>query len=324
MQKIFMYVGIPGSGKSTAAKAEIAKDPENWARINNDDIRAMLNNSNWSSDYEKFVTDTRNWLIKEALRRGKDVIIDNLNLNRRHFDDTCNLAKAVNRDIQVIEKAFYIELEEAIERDSKRLGKAQVGETVIKKWWKESGGKQFKFYKPRTETIFKNQFQASIGEAPAINPNLSNAIMCDLDGTVSLFNKIGEKGRVEVMYPGAHARNPYDASNADQDMLNEAVAAVIKNFYEKNTAILFCSGRKDEYEPQTRTFLDKHFPGMNYSLFMRKTVDNRKDSIIKEEIYRANIEGKYNVLFVLDDRDQVVAEWRQLGLTCFQVAPGSF
>ncbi len=135
MIKVFLYVGIPGSGKSTAARAEINKDPENWARVNNDDIRAMLNDSNWSTNYEKFITDTRNMLIKEALRRNKNVIIDNLNLNRRHFDDVCKIARSVNKDIQVIEKAFYVELEDAIERDSKRSGKACVGEAVINKWW---------------------------------------------------------------------------------------------------------------------------------------------------------------------------------------------
>lgn len=319
-----MYVGIPGSGKSTAAKAEIAKDPDNWARVNNDDIRAMLNCSNWSQNYEKFITDARNYLIKEALRRGKNVIIDNLNLNRRHFDDVVAIAKSINKDIQVIEKPFYIELEEALERDSKREGKACVGEAVIKKWWKDSGGKQFKFYKPRTEILLKNQFNPDLGQPAMYNPNLPNAIMCDLDGTVSLFNKRGDHGDVEVVYPGAHARNPYDASNCDQDMLNEAVAAVINNFYAAGTKILFCSGRKDQYELQTRTFLNRSFPGMEYSLFMRKTEDNRKDSIVKGEIFANNIQGQYNVTFVLDDRDQVVAEWRALGLTCFQVAPGAF
>lgn len=324
MNKIFLCVGAPASGKSTWAKAEINKDSENWARINNDDIRAMLNCSNWSFEYEKFVTETRNWLIKEALRRGKNIIIDNVNANKRHFKDTCDIARAMNRDIQIIEKPFYAELEDLLERDSKREGKARVGEEVVKKWFKELGGKMFKFYKPKTEIIFKNQYQASFGDAPSVVEGVPDAIMCDLDGTVSLFNKIGEGGRVEVMYPAAHARNPYDASNCDQDMLNEAVASVIRTYAAKGTAILFCSGRKREYEPQTRAFLDKHFPDIKYSLFMRATADNRKDSIIKEEIYINNINGQYNVLFVLDDRDQVVAEWRKLGLNCFQVAPGAF
>src|SRR5579864_3379991 len=122
MIKVEMLVGIPGSGKSTYAKQVIAKDPANWARVNNDDLRAMLNGSVWSADYEKMITDARNYLIRDALKRGKNVIIDNLNLNRRHFDDVCKIAKSINADIQVFEKAFYIEFDEAVARNAARTG----------------------------------------------------------------------------------------------------------------------------------------------------------------------------------------------------------
>jgi hypothetical protein len=45
---------------------------------------------------------------------------------------------------------------------------------------------------------------------------------------------------------------------------------------------------------------------------------------VKEEIYRQEILGRYNVWMVLDDRDQVVEMWRNLGLRVLQVAPGAF
>jgi len=57
---------------------------------------------------------------------------------------------------------------------------------------------------------------------------------------------------------------------------------------------------------------------------MRKSKDNRKDSIVKEEIYRKHIFPFYYIQFVLDDRNQVVDHLRELGLTVFQVAPGNF
>lgn len=87
--------------------------------------------------------------------------------------------------------------------------------------------------------------------------------------------------------------------------------------------IVFVSGREAAYEEPTRKFLVKH--GIKYDkLIMRKTGDHRKDAIIKAEIYEEYIKGHYNVLFVLDDRDQVVAMWRGKGLTCFQVDYGNF
>jgi Predicted kinase len=316
MIKVEMLVGIPGSGKSTYAKQVVAKDPSNWVRVNNDDLRAMMNGSVWSPDYEKMVTDARNYLIRDALKRGKNVIIDNLNLNRRHFDDVCKIAKSVNVDVQVYEKTFYIDLEEAIERDSKREGKAKVGEEVIKKWWKDSAGKQFKFYHPRVE-IFKEQRGNLNNEVqgPEWVDGLPEAVLCDLDGTLALI----------------HGRSPYDASDCDiKDLPNWPVIKTVMAHYEAGRAIIFCSGREDKYKPETIRFIEKYckkfeseFP-IKYHLHMRKTDDFRKDAIIKEEIYQEHIEGKYNVLCVLDDRNQVVDFWRSKGLTCFQVAPGNF
>lgn len=317
MIKVEMCVGIPGSGKSTYAKQVVAKDPSNWVRVNNDDLRAMMNGSVFSSDYEKMVTDLRNHIIRDALKRGKNVIIDNLNINRRHFDDVCKIAKSVNADVQVFEKAFYIELEEAIERDSKREGKAKVGEEVIKKWWKESGKQQFKHYHPRTEIFYEKKGCAPAVEAPAYIDGLPEAVICDLDGTLALI----------------HDRSPYDAKDCDiKDLPNWPVIKTILAHSQANRKIIFCSGREDKYQPETIRFIEKYCKiiddmgiwNIDYELYMRKTDDFRKDAIIKEEIYQEHIEGKYNVLCVLDDRDQVVEFWRSKGLTCFQVAPGNF
>ena len=319
MIKVEMLVGLPASGKSTYAKSIVAKDPNSWVRVNNDDLRAMMNGSVWSQDYEKMITDARNYLIRDALKRGKNVIIDNLNLNRRHFDEVCKIAKSVNSDIQVFEKAFYIELDEAIARDSKREGKAQVGEIVIKKWWKDSGGKQFKFYKPRMEIFQERKGNSQAMEAPARIDGAPEAVICDLDGTLALI----------------HGRSPYDASDCDiKDLPNRPVIETIMLHAAAGRKIIFCSGRENKYRPETVRFIEKHcfvisdIDGsadvMPYELFMRKTDDFRKDAIIKEEIYQGEIEGKYNVLCVLDDRNQVVEFWREKGLTCFQVAPGNF
>lgn len=326
MIKVFLTVGIPGSGKSTWAKAEVAKDPSNWVRINNDDLRAMMNGSVWSSDYEKMITDARNYLIRDALKRGKNIIIDNLNLNKRHFDDVCKIAKSINKNVQVLEKDFYIELDEALARNAKREGSARVPDDVVKKWFKESGGKQFRFYKPRVEIFMENSPESFHKETPAYDPKIPEAILCDLDGTLALI----------------HGRSPYDASDCDKkDLPNIPVIETVLAHYKAGRHIIFCSGREDKYAPETMRFIEKHCRVDNprftedpmetsktdpvkYKLYMRKSDDFRKDAIIKEEIYNERIKGKYNVLMVLDDRNQVVEFWRSKGLTCFQVAEGNF
>lgn len=87
--------------------------------------------------------------------------------------------------------------------------------------------------------------------------------------------------------------------------------------------IFFFSGRKDTHMAQTNAWLRKHV-GVEGTLVMRKADDYRLDATVKLEMYNQCIRDKYYVDIVLDDRDQVVALWRSLGLTCLQVAPGNF
>lgn len=139
------------------------------------------------------------------------------------------------------------------------------------------------------------------------------AIMCDLDGTLALKHK---------------GRTWYDASTCDRDLINMPILEICSAF-AKTHHIVFCSGREDMYREETRVFLKKCFhdfiEGHDYSLFMRESGDYRKDSIVKHEIYLTSIVDRWDVLFVMDDRNQVVRMWRDsFGLTCLQVAEGNF
>ena len=83
------------------------------------------------------------------------------------------------------------------------------------------------------------------------------------------------------------------------------------------------SGRFEKNRPETTRWLASH--KINYiALFMRADGDMRKDNVVKREFFDGYIRGKYNVAFILDDRNQVVELWRSLGLTCLQVADGNF
>ena len=153
--------------------------------------------------------------------------------------------------------------------------------------------------------VIKNMYNSFLKKdvkPPKYNPELPDIVICDLDGTLALHN----------------GRNPYDASTCDQDLLNAPVADIIN--HEK---FILVSGREDKYRKQTLKFLTKY--NIRYSkLLMRKTGDFRNDAIVKKEIYEKYIKDKYNVKFVLDDRNRVVEMWRSLGLTCLQVADGDF
>ena len=136
-----------------------------------------------------------------------------------------------------------------------------------------------------------------------------DAIMCDLDGTLSLLN----------------GRDPYKPETCNDDMVNKAVARVLEIFHAAGYKIVFLSGREETYKPQTISFLTKAVTFVDYMLFMRKAEDYRKDSIIKNELYDKEVKDWFNIIFAMDDRNQVVDMWRdEVGLTCFQVAEGDF
>ena len=289
-KKVIIMRGLPGSGKSTYAKQLLNDFPNSYKRINRDELRMMLDNGTTSKGNEKFVKQLRDILIIKALEAGKHVIVDDTNLSETNIVRINQLVHQFNTEhkdnVTVEIKEMQTTLDECIERDKNREKK--VGEKVIRD--------MHRHFFPSDE-LYSVQ-----------DKSLPKAILCDLDGTLSLLN----------------GRNPYDASNCDQDGLNEAVAQVLKLFREKGYAILLVSGREDKYQTPTLAFLEKHNIGFN-QLLMRETNDNRKDSVIKREIFDNHIRDKFFVEFILDDRNQVVDMWRkELKLTCFQVNYGDF
>ena len=286
MKKVIMTRGLPASGKSTWSKEQLRNKPNSMKRINKDDLRAMLDDNIHSQDTEKFVLSVRDTLILQALAQGKHVIVDDTNLAPKHFNRISELVKG--KAIVEIQDFTHVPVSECIRRDSLRA--KPVGAKVILDMYNQ-------FLKPPVPKIEYDR-------------SLPSAIICDLDGTLALLN----------------GRDPYDASSCEQDAVNEPVLRTILTV--KTDHVLFVSGREDKYRNQTIAFLNNKC-GINFGsrfvgLYMRQSGDTRKDSIIKQEIYDAHIKGKYNVDFVLDDRNQVVDFWRSIGLTCFQVADGDF
>lgn len=129
------------------------------------------------------------------------------------------------------------------------------------------------------------------------------AIMVDIDGTLAHMKN----------------RSPYDYSKVMSDTLDDVVADITRKY----KIVVVMSGRPESCREDTENWLRKHAIRFD-KLFMRTTGDNRKDSIVKLELYKQYVEPNYNIFFVLDDRNQVVEMWREQGLKCLQVADGNF
>ena len=162
---------------------------------------------------------------------------------------------------------------------------------------------------------------------------MKDIIVCDLDGT--LANCEHRVHHVQKVDGAGLKRKPdWDAFYAGvrKDTVNKPVHQLLINMcgwnmhYEWRThEVIFCTGRPERCRVDTEWWLETktNVPSDGYKLLMRKDGDFRADYVVKQEILDAHID-KDRVLFVLDDRQQVVDMWRRNGLTCFQVAEGNF
>ena len=135
-------------------------------------------------------------------------------------------------------------------------------------------------------------------------------ILCDIDGTLALRGD----------------RAPHDHDSSMEDAVNWPVvrlcdALVVKGVYD----IVLLSGRDEKYRDVTEYWLERHqILSYRKRLLMRPRGDNRPDEIVKRELYEQDETLRRTVWLVIDDRNKVVKMWRELGLTCLQVAEGDF
>lgn len=284
--KVILLRGLPASGKSTWAKQMVRE--KGYKRVNRDDLRLMIDDGKWSKLNEKFIVKLEKDIVALYLGGLHNVIIDDTNLSPKNEEMWRVFTASYGVDFEV--KDFtHVPIEECIARDLKRA--SSVGEKVIR-----GMHKQFLAQKPIVQEY---------------NPDLPDCVICDLDGTLALFGDA----------------DPYDR-DFSKDTLNEPVARILELLPQNKISKIFLSGRNGKFQRQTQEWivnnLADRIPNLSYQLYMRQEDDVRKDSIVKKELYEAHIKDTYNVLFILDDRDQVVELWRSLGLTCLQVAPGNF
>lgn len=280
-----MYTrGLPGSGKTTWARKFLAENP-GYKRVNNDELRLMLDGEQFNPKNEDYIRVARKALITGALSNHKSVLVDNCNLSPKAVAELEGFAKAFNATLTE-EDFTSVSVSECLANDAKRA--SPVGRRVIKRM-------RDQFLREK-EVVYKR------------DRSLPTAILVDMDGTLALHG----------------GRDVYDFSRLGEDALNEPVACVVNAAYELGVMVIVMTAREAKFEQLTQDWLTDH--GVLYSdIFTRANGDKREDSIVKRELFEQHIAGKYDIQYVLDDRDRVVRMWReQLGLTVFQVADGDF
>lgn len=160
--------------------------------------------------------------------------------------------------------------------------------------------------RPVGAKVIQRMWDQYVKPAPPEKCDGPNAILVDMDGTLAHIT----------------GRTPFEDSDVSQDVLCGPVADVLNKFSDHTVIVM--SGRDDgRSRESTSKWLAANCIEFDH-LFMRPAGDVRADNIIKRELYEEHIRDRFNINFVLDDRNSVVSMWRELGLTCFQVAPGFF
>jgi predicted kinase len=298
MTRLLITRGLPASGKTTFAR----KLQPRVVRVNRDDLRLMLHGRRlFSETAEAQVTHIQRMAVEALLASHADVIVDDTNLRTSTVREWALLAARFRAGFEVHDLTG-VPLEECLRRDAARPDGERVGERNIRRMHdRYLAGRNLPLPVP-----FIDPDEPGVLYDP--DPDLPAAVLVDIDGTVAL---IGD-------------RSPYDWTRVGFDAPNQAVIEAVRAMHAAGNAVVFCTGRDEQARAETEAWLDL-FVGVPYEgLFMRAAGDNRKDALVKQEIFERDIRHHWRVAGVFDDRRQVVRMWRELGLTVFQVAEGDF
>ncbi|WHN64516.1 hypothetical protein [Cysteiniphilum sp. QT6929] len=143
-------------------------------------------------------------------------------------------------------------------------------------------------------------------------------ILFDLDGTLADITH-------RRHYVMSEKKNwaQFNAHIGD-DKPNLPIVSLYKTLWQSQQyEIIIVSGRSEQYRKITEHWLIWHEIPFK-RLVMRQIKDNRKDAIIKKEILDLLRQEGKDILFAVDDRQQVVDMWRENGIMCLQCDIGDF
>lgn len=279
-------VGPPGSGKTHLAKQMPA------VRVNQDEE----GKGHMSSFYN-------------ALLAGEDIVVDRMNFDAKQRARYIGPAREREYEIEIV--LLYMPHEICLFNCKFRTGHP----TIVS----EDGAKKalnhffraFQYPTPDEGLIVSKRFEA---------PKKMDAIIVDLDGTLADCEH-----RRHFVHPPEGEKK--DWLSFFKGCGEDAVVAPIHHLIlamQDHCEVVLCSGRPEDHcRELTESWLVNNL-GATFPLFMRPAGDSRQDSLVKEIILDFELLPRYNILFTVDDRKQVVDMWRRRGLTCLQCAEGNF
>jgi predicted kinase len=307
--QIVLTRGLPASGKSTFAKAWVAEDEDWRIRINRDDIRHQIVNKYWplSRMQEDHTTLMEEAMVTAAIKAKVSVVVDATHLRAAYVKRWYDVGNRLGVPVSV--QDFETDVEECVRRDA--LRDRQVGAEVIRDLHQRF------VVKGKLPKLPDNTPKELSGRAYVRNRELPKAVWVDLDGTLA-----------ERVHPLAAqpVRGPFDEARVGEDAVIEHIADLVRLLHSNGYKIVIMSGRSTLCQAESEMWLiENNIPYDD--IFMRdpEIHKNKKDSVVKEDLFWTHVAPKYDIEFALDDRQQVVDHTREvLKIPVLQVAPGNF
>lgn len=251
----------------------------------------------WVLSRESLVSNIKEDLVKNAMNRGYDIVVDNMNLNPKEILFWKRIVDENNKDVdsykyEIEYKDFFISLEECIRRDAMRPN--PIGEKVIRETWKR--------YKHFIQTSEVEKYVNNLIKEDESKPW---CIVVDMDSTLC-FNT---------------TKRPWFGEGSTEAMINDTPnLGVIRIVENQNFPIIVCTGRNKAQREVTEKWLNKYniYPK---EFYMREDGDYRKGVEIKEELIK-QILDKYNIAAIFEDCEPIVQRFREMGLTVLQPNKG--
>ena len=133
---------------------------------------------------------------------------------------------------------------------------------------------------------------------------LKPAIIIDLDGTLAEVDHRIKDGKC-------------DHTKIKDDEYNKAVREIISKFQDSHNIVLF-TARHTDWRNATKRWCWDNFIIFD-ALYMKLPHHKGPDYLVKYQMYKEFIEGEYDVLFAIDDNNNVVKMLRDLGITTLQI-----
>lgn len=307
-KRLIVLRGLPGSGKSTWA------EESGYRVVSRDKIRESVGigvgegaKSALTWEEEQVVDVIEECLVRELLGLDAVVVVDATHLRRKYCVRWMKFAREEGVDIEF--KKFEENVDVCVKRDKSR-GEKRVGEEVIRdmahRYLERGRIRDFKMNEEDKVRGGRVKKYTGTWSAP-------DCVIVDIDGTVAL----NESGR-----------GWYDWKRVGEDKRNEGVCLIVEALIrDQGLEVVFASGRSEECREETEEWIEREI-GLDrerIELYMRP-VERRwdKDAEVKYDMFWEKIAPNRNVVAVLDDRNAVVSMWREMGLTCLQVAEGDF